>query len=68
MHPDVLQKGPGKCPKCSMDLEALNKSTADKAPTDDHGGHRMGMGGAGMDHSGHQMGAGGHGGHAGHQH
>lgn len=26
MHPDVLKQGPGKCPKCGMDLVPLTKS------------------------------------------
>ena len=43
MHPDVLQKGPGKCPKCSMDLQPLNKEktgAAPKTPATGHGGHQ----------------------------
>ena len=28
MHPDVLQKGPGKCPKCAMDLQPLKPKAA----------------------------------------
>ena len=60
MHPDVLQKGPGKCPKCSMDLQPLEQGevrhSPTRAPPPDHLGTNMG--GTGMDHSGHQMGAG----------
>jgi YHS domain-containing protein len=32
MHPDVRQKGPGKCPKCGMDLVPAKAAEAKKAP------------------------------------
>ena len=29
MHPEIIQQGPGNCPKCGMDLEPLSASTDD---------------------------------------
>jgi hypothetical protein len=42
MHPEVVQQGPGKCPKCGMDL--VPKPAAGGAPGAtaqqmDHAGH-----------------------------
>ena len=41
MHPDVIKQGPGKCPKCGMDLVPMGKPKskvhhADKMDHDDH--------------------------------
>ena len=41
MHPEVKQEGPGRCPKCGMDLV--------KDEEHDHSGHNH----SGHDHSGH---------------
>jgi YHS domain-containing protein len=60
MDPDVLQKGPGKCPKCGMDLTSV-KSTGAKSEHADHG---MMQGQQGGGHGGMMQGqqGGGHGG------
>lgn len=78
MDPDVLQKGPGKCPKCGMDLTSV-KSTGAKSEHADHGmmqgqqgGGRGGMmqGQQGGGHGGQDQQNGGHPGCAplGHEH
>ena len=38
MHPDVLQDGPGKCPKCGMEL--VKKETDDKMEDMDSTEHK----------------------------
>jgi Cu2+-exporting ATPase len=30
MHPDIVQQGPGKCPKCGMDLVPIKKKETDQ--------------------------------------
>lgn len=32
MHPEVVQEGPGSCPKCGMALEPMSPSRADEGP------------------------------------
>ena len=42
MHPEVVNNGPGKCPKCGMDLVPLKKSSEAKPDnTHMHHGHSM---------------------------
>jgi|WetSurMetagenome_2_1015567.scaffolds.fasta_scaffold60967_3 hypothetical protein len=35
MHPEVIQNGPGNCPKCGMELEKIEKASADSTATAD---------------------------------
>ena len=42
MHPEVVQKGPGSCPKCKMDLVVAGNAKADEpaeGAAHDHGSH-----------------------------
>jgi Cu+-exporting ATPase len=42
MHSEVRQSGPGKCPKCGMDLVPAKKATSpgtESVPQDPHAGH-----------------------------
>ncbi len=41
MHPEVRQKGPGKCPGCGMDLIPEKKKPAQKGGAEEHAGHDM---------------------------
>jgi len=41
MDPDVVKKGPGKCPKCGMDLEQIQRSKIKDRK--EHNDHHFGM-------------------------
>ena len=41
MHPEVRQKGPGKCPKCGMFLEPAGATSAHGGSASAHGHHRQ---------------------------
>ena len=56
MHPDVLQKGPGKCPTCGMNLTQVKKTGA---KNEQHLGHEMMQRQHGGGHGGMMRGRGG---------
>ena len=39
MHPEVLQKEPGSCPICKMDLVPVKKTTTEDSPREEHDAH-----------------------------
>lgn len=54
MHPEVIQEGPGKCPKCGMDLVPLQQAEQPvKKSQADHGHMHHGSDNPPMGHEGH---------------
>ncbi|MBY0433300.1 MAG: cadmium-translocating P-type ATPase, partial [Cyclobacteriaceae bacterium] len=66
MHPEVVKDGPGKCPKCGMDLvpisNSMNQPAEHQAHENEHEHHQIKAG----KHSEHKLQHSGHSGHANH--
>ncbi len=50
MHPEIVQDGPGNCPKCGMNLVPVKGEAGKASSPHQHGGSNLPMGHTGHDH------------------